>query len=184
MRLFTAVELPADAVEHLRQLQDSLRATIPGVRWTPPGNLHITLKFLGETPDALAPELCAAMSSVAAEAMELYVANLIFFPPRGSIRIVAAGLGGDAGAMGELFSRVQNAAALLGFPRETRAYHPHITLARAKNPLHAALREAIETQRASLNLPGPRFTTSGFTLFESRLTNTSATYMPLFRRHI
>ncbi len=182
MRLFTAIELPTEAVTHLQHLVDSLRPIIPGVRWTAADNLHITLKFLGEMPEPQVPALCEALKQMTLEPASLRVADIICFPPHGPVRILAGGLDGDVEAIGRLFACVEEAAAQLGFPRETRGYRPHITLARARHPLRAVVRQTLEEQRYQLILPGPTFTTSGFTLFESRLSNAGATYVPLLHR--
>ncbi|MGA2501143.1 MAG: RNA 2',3'-cyclic phosphodiesterase [Tepidisphaeraceae bacterium] len=184
MRLFTAVELPVEALQHLRRLQDSLRPLLPGVRWTAPDNLHITLKFLGETPDTRVNGLCEALKLVALEPAELHVAGLTCFPPRGPVRIIAAELEGDVEAIVRLFTRVEEAAVQLGFPREGRQYHPHITLARARYPVHAGVRGTLAQPPGHPGLPGPKFTTSGFTLFESRLSAAGATYVPLLHRNL
>ena len=183
MRLFTAVELPTEAVKHLQRLQDALRPIIPGIRWTAPDQLHITLKFLGETPETQVHDLCEALKQVTLEPAELCVADIICFPPRGPVRILAAGLDGDVESIGRLFTRIEEITTDFGFPRETRPYHPHITLARARNPLHATVRQSLDQQRSNLSLPGPTVATSGFTLFESRLSNAGATYVPLLHRH-
>ncbi len=176
MRLFTAVELPERVAEHLRCMQDLLRPAVRGVRWTSPANMHLTLKFLGQTPEDRVAGLCQALGEVAVAKMSLKVVSCLCFPPRGAVRIIGAGLGGDTGALGNLYARIEETVAPLGFARETRAYQPHITLARARDRLDGGVRRALNSMVAAV-LPGPAFDVAGFALLESRLTSAGAEYV-------
>src|SRR3989304_10104260 len=63
LRLFVAIDLPEDVRESLGRLQNDLRRhDLPSLRWTRPEGVHITLKFLGETPASSLPALEAALA--------------------------------------------------------------------------------------------------------------------------
>lgn len=109
----------------------SLRTRLRGLRWTSPQGWHLTLRFLGAAvPDALA-SLEAPLRNAAARcpAGEAGFSGLGVFPPRGAARILWLGTSVSA-AVVELQSACEAAAVAAGFPPETRAFRPHITLGR------------------------------------------------------
>src|SRR5579863_5293221 len=98
MRLFVAIELPENIRLHLAKMQEALKPIFGG-KWTKPQQLHITLKFLGETPDAQLPELIDALSEVELDTeILLQTKGVLFLPPHGPVRIVAAGFEDVGGA--------------------------------------------------------------------------------------
>jgi 2'-5' RNA ligase len=138
MRLFVALELDertraALARAHVPDASPGVR-----VRRVAPRNLHLTLKFLGEVEEARLPDvtsvLCAA--SLATKPFDLVVRGVGAFPPHGAPRVIWAGCAGGAELDG-LQRRVEDALATLGFPRDDRPFHPHVTLARIDGRLRA-----------------------------------------------
>jgi 2'-5' RNA ligase len=94
---------------------------------------HVTLKFLGDTPIASVPEIAKRMATVANEldAFELELMGTGAFPHWGRPQVVWVGLSPKE-ALQNLAARLENDLEPLGFPKESRAYHPHLTLARIK----------------------------------------------------
>lgn len=91
MRLFIAIELPQHIRLYLIRMQEALRPVFGG-KWTRPAQLHITLKFLGETPDAQLPDLIGVLSEVELDTeILLQSKGVLYLPPHGPVRIVAAG---------------------------------------------------------------------------------------------
>ena len=180
MRLFIALELPDVALRHLERLTDALRPVAPGASFARPGNLHLTLKFLGESPDESVPGLCTALESISAGELMLRANETLCFPPRGSIRIIGASVESTSGDILALQSDIESACHGLGYPRENRAFRPHVTLARACRPLPQALRARLQTAAEPL-LSGPAFTVSEFALIQSVLDSRGAQYTPLAR---
>jgi 2'-5' RNA ligase len=136
MRLFVAVTLGADIEARATAAMAELQAMAPQARWVRPEGLHLTLSFLGEVAAERLPELREALSGVATHhaPFTLSVAGGGGFGSPRHPRVLWAGIGGDTAALGALQAEVAAALEPLGFPRETRAYTAHLTLARAKHP--------------------------------------------------
>jgi len=148
--LFVAI-WPGDLLrKSLRGLQDDLRKRCPGVRWTPPEQLHITVKFLGEVEDQRVPEIVAGLEKAAAlcKPFDLRVVNAGCFPPRGDVRIVWAGVEDAAGVVAGCAGVVDAALEVVGFSRESRAFSAHITIGRVREDRSSGrLREFVESAK-------------------------------------
>jgi 2'-5' RNA ligase len=193
MRLFTAIELPASVRNHLaglarawaenwnEELLGLSHNEYPRVSWVRPENLHVTLKFLGEVPEPDVPRVCEALSDCAfSEPMRLNVDHIECLPPRGPVRVIAAGVGGDVGRLILLHREIEDACGKIGFAPESREYRPHITLARAKVPLPRHVRESLSAA-GGRHVPVPAFDVREFVLMESRLRPQGAEYLPVAR---
>lgn len=123
-RLFTAVELPEDVKDRLGDLEKPL----PGAKWVPTDDLHITLRFLGDVEGRIERELCEFLAGIDADAFELRLADLGVFGGN-EPRIIWAGVA-DNPALEALARANERAARAAGLPPENRAYKPHVTLAR------------------------------------------------------
>lgn len=140
MRLFTGISVEHAVIPRLAELHAA--ATL---KWTPPTNLHITTKFIGEWPDGRLTELKAALAGVARpEALTITVMGFECFP--GGLFAAVA----NSASLFTLHRATEDALEPLGCARETRPWWPHITLARLNGPVPAGLRETI----ASMDLPG------------------------------
>ena len=180
MRLFIAIELPEEVRNHLAGLAKRLEAASTE-RWGLPAqhmsrisftrreNLHVTVKFLGEVDERRVAEVCGALSDVSiGPAHPLVAERAELLPPRGPVRVIAVGLGGDVATLQRLYEEVDRRCASLGFASERRPYRAHITIARARNPLPNSLRgPAAET--LGKVLPGTPFAATEFVLMHSQL---------------
>ena len=135
MRCFLAIELSADVREQLGQLQKRLRALDRAVRWTRPDQIHLTLKFLGDVPDADVSSMCDAAAEVARRfpPFELRISGTGCFPPGGPARIVWVGIDGPPQPLVECHRACEETYARLGFEPEGRAYTPHLTVGRVRD---------------------------------------------------
>ena len=105
---------------------------LEGVRWVPPENMHLTLKFLGETDPALLPGIAAALKRTAASVAGYgyRLKGLGVFPNLSRPRVIWAGLQEGRLETEALFSRLEEELAPLGVAREGRQYFPHLSLGR------------------------------------------------------
>jgi PncC family amidohydrolase len=121
MRLFVAVHLSQEIRDGLASLQDRLRRAQADVSWVKPANLHITLKFLGETEpkrlESIGSELTEAARSAAPFSLAVAGGYVRWPHPR----VVWAGGGG--GAPAEALPACRKLARL-GFPKERRRFWP------------------------------------------------------------
>jgi 2'-5' RNA ligase len=112
-----------------------LRSDSDGLRWTAPESWHITLQFLGNTPEYAC--IVARVGELQSSPVPVQLEGLGFFERAG---VFFAGVKLTA-ELGTLQQRVTAATGHCGFIPETRPYHPHITLARSKSKGAKALRE-------------------------------------------
>lgn len=127
-RLFVAIDVP----EAQRRLLSLLCAGLPGARWVPGEQLHLTLRFIGEVDGGLFRDAHEALLSVRSPCFELRLEGLGHFPPRGAPRVVWAGLAASE-HLRRLRAGVERALSQAGLPPEGRKFHAHVTLARLKN---------------------------------------------------
>jgi RNA 2',3'-cyclic 3'-phosphodiesterase len=143
---------------------ERLRPLAGGVGWVATDNLHLTLKFLGAVDGDRIEAIRAALDRAARgiHGFDFAVQGLGAFPSLTRPRVIWAGITGasahptgasahptSAPALAELAERVEHELGELGFPREARAFSPHITLGRVReprsNPKLAAVLEAART---------------------------------------
>jgi RNA 2',3'-cyclic 3'-phosphodiesterase len=131
VRAFLALDLDPSALERLRALIESLRGTLPGVRWARPEGLHLTLRFLGATEEERARRVLERVepAAAAAPASILPLGPLGLFPGRGAPRVLWVGLALPS-PLRALQQACEEAARAEGFPPEERAFSPHLTLGR------------------------------------------------------
>jgi 2'-5' RNA ligase len=130
MRIFVALDIPAEVRTRLTEYMEGARALAPDARWARVEGLHVTLKFVGEISDARVPEMKNALASVKAAPFAVRFGGVGFFPNARGARVFWAGVeGGDE--LSRLASAVDAALAKLGIAREEKPFHPHLTLARA-----------------------------------------------------
>ncbi|HVN05564.1 MAG TPA: RNA 2',3'-cyclic phosphodiesterase [Bryobacteraceae bacterium] len=176
MRLFTGLDLPAEVIANLHHLLDQLRPTAR-IKWSPPENLHITTRFIGEWPQERLDELKAALAGMPAPpAIPVQVHKLGFFPNPHSPRVFWAGVEA-APALEALAAETDCALDRLGLPAEGRPFRPHLTLARIKEPV--PLQKLREKIAALPSLEFGSFTAGRFFLYLSHRTSAGSVYTKL-----
>jgi RNA 2',3'-cyclic 3'-phosphodiesterase len=177
MRLFVAVDIPEDVRSALAALATRLRAACPKARWVRTEGLHVTLKFIGEISDSKVSEIKSALGSVAPHApIEIRFRGVGFFPNARRPRVFWAGV--EAGPeLAPLALAVEDTLHPLAIARETRAFSPHLTLARFDPP------RPVEELLAAIETCGPlefgNATASEFHLYQSVLKRGGAEYTRL-----
>jgi 2'-5' RNA ligase len=133
VRLFVAVNLPDAEIARLAAVLATFSASDLPFRWVAAESIHITLKFLGEVPDARVTEIGAALRRAAAGVAPFDVAIGGFgaFGARSRPRVLWVGVAAPP-ALHELQERVEAQIEPLGYPREQRDFSPHLTIGRLK----------------------------------------------------
>jgi 2'-5' RNA ligase len=134
MRLFTAIDIP-DAIKlRLSTLLDRLRP-LAKLAWSSVENLHITTKFIGEWPEERLEQIRQALAAVPSPgSLEIVVRGLGWFPNDRNPRVLWAGI--ETGErLRTLALDTERSLAAVGVPVEDKDFHPHLTLARRRNPV-------------------------------------------------
>ncbi|MCB1882503.1 MAG: RNA 2',3'-cyclic phosphodiesterase [Geminicoccaceae bacterium] len=161
-RLFVAIPMPGEAAPPIGRLARGL----PDARWTPLGDLHLTLRFLGEVDHDTFCEIGEALAGITLPPFDLALKGIGQFPPRGPLRHLWVGVEPSDG-LERLKRRVDRAAASAGVPPESRKWLPHVTVARFRYPPPEA-RLGDWLRNRSLFRAEP-FPVSAFCLYSSRL---------------
>ncbi|WP_456385407.1 RNA 2',3'-cyclic phosphodiesterase [Desulfolithobacter sp.] len=127
-RLFVAIDLPADITTGLGDISCGL----PGARWVPPDQLHLTLRFIGDVDGGVFADVREVLAGVRSQSFSLRIKGVGFFPPRKRPRVIWAGIE-SSDELILLQKRVENTLVACGLAPEGRKFSPHITLARLKN---------------------------------------------------
>jgi len=180
-RLFAAIDIAPVVMATLGGQARRVRALAPEARWAALDAGHLTLAFLGATPDerveAIAGALGEAVSAHRPFALGLAGCGVFGGPRRP--RVLWAGVRGDAGALHGLQRAVDAALRAAGCPLEARPFHPHLTLARARTPRgDPALAAAA---RALDGLDAGTWTVADLALYESHLGRGGARHEALRR---
>jgi RNA 2',3'-cyclic 3'-phosphodiesterase len=154
----------------------ALMGGIQGARWQDDGQLHITLRFIGEVERPVAEEVALALGQVHYPPIEVALAGVGIFDKQGRPNAVWAGIR-PPDALAGLHRKIDQALIRLGLAPEGRAYLPHITLARMN-------RSAGSTDRfleAHAGLSSAPFLLDHFLLYESQLGQSGASYEAVAR---
>lgn len=176
MRLFTAIDFPPRVKTLLNTFSKSLQAQGVVGNFTRSNNLHLTLAFLGETPQTAAIQ--QVMSGISTPAFSLTLCGLGRFRRRGG-DILWVGLEKDSGfsQLQSLQQELQQALKPLGFPPDTRPYNPHITLGRK---IH--LPSNFSFSQAEQSLGSIAFSVPSIHLVRSYFVDGILTYTSLFEQ--
>jgi 2'-5' RNA ligase len=136
IRAFVAIHLPDSMRLVLGEEIATLQRRIPedAVRWVRPNGIHLTLRFLGDVPPWEIEKAKSVVESVAKNhpPFTFEVGTLGCFPNRHRPRVIWVGVHEPSGLLAELHSDLENQFEHLGFEREDRPFHPHLTLGRTK----------------------------------------------------
>lgn len=135
IRVFIAVKLPDHVTGWLSQIQEELKACRLPVQWTRAGNIHLTLKFLGEIAPQDAASVCQAVdaSVVGVRPMEIFAQGVGVFPGVKRPRVLWTGISGRTDLLGYLQQHMDATLNKLGFPKDERAFTGHLTIGRFKS---------------------------------------------------
>lgn len=162
-RLFTALVPPATVQAELAEVA----APLSGVRWTPAENIHLTLRFIGETGDAKAERYAESLARVRVEPFILPVGGVGLFPARGPAKVLWAGVGHGHTRLYQLRKQVDEALLAVDAGLAMPGFHPHFTLGRVDADYDSReLAHFLDRHKA---LEAPPFRVTEFRLLASEL---------------
>lgn len=179
VRAFLAFEMPRHVHDSLAVKLGELRPALPRARWVRPEGIHLTVKFLGESPreeiDALGDEIQGLLTTTPPVVVSLGGSG--FFPSARRPRV--AWVGGRAEGAEGVVNMVEEAASRRGWEAERRGWSPHLTVARLREPWPPAAVERFLAWGGTLVFEP--FACGELVLFSSRLQPGGAVYTPLWR---
>ncbi len=181
IRTFIAIELNDDLRRALARTQAQFQRerAAQAVRWVAPASIHLTLKFLGDTPVAQIPALTDALRAacVGVAPFTLTLAGAGAFPNTRKPNVVWIGVTGQAHVAAQLARQIEDACAALGLAREARPFTPHLTLGRLKRDAAPTERRAVgeEIERAHIATLG-MLRVERVSLMQSDLRPTGSVY--------
>jgi len=179
MRTFIAIDLDSQLKKNLEALIDEFRPNGKNIRWVNAEAMHLTLKFLGEIADQDVSPIATALENIV-KSYRHFTLKLqgtgVFPPGKKDPRVLWVGVQGDP-SLKVLQEDIESAMEKLGFAREKREFHPHLTLGRVKFPscLESLLLELEKRQNAAYGEMQVR----KVTFFKSTLRPSGAEYSVL-----
>jgi RNA 2',3'-cyclic 3'-phosphodiesterase len=199
-RTFIAIELPPDVRARVAQHIARLRREVPDVRasWSREDNLHLTLKFLGNVPVADTPKVSDAVerATKTVSSFQLTFSGCGTFPPHGRPGVLWIGAGSarilpadsvrrpalsGAANLERLFNSIETELAEAGFARETRQFHPHLTIARLR---HSQGARPLAELHQNLGFTPIAFDVSEVVVFRSELLREGSKHTAISRHKL
>ncbi len=180
IRSFIAIDLPPAFLDAIDSLQDELKHSTKGIRWVRSGNIHLTLKFLGDVPSGLLDELGDILTSACRThaPFELSMGKPGGFPNIERPRVIWLGLEGELDRLDALSQNIESGCLSAGLAEEKRSFHPHLTLGRVKDWRKASSTLADLFSRTK-EVSSGTFTVNAVHLYKSDLTRDGAVYTKL-----
>jgi 2'-5' RNA ligase len=150
----------------VRAALSAVAQPLPGVNWIPAGQLHLTLRFLGDVPCALHEAMFERLGKVAVAPFILPVEGLGTFPPNRPARVLWAGVGHGHPRLFQLRQRVDDALLAAGLELDVRTFQPHATLARCTESAAESVNRWLRGHR---DFAAPPFRVQGFDVYASEL---------------
>jgi RNA 2',3'-cyclic 3'-phosphodiesterase len=176
-RTFLAVPLPASLQQRIAALQTELSGALPGIRWTRPDTIHLTLRFFGAANTDDLEKIRSSMLSVKlrVDSFQVDVLGLGAFPGRRHPRVIWLGLTPEE-PLRALQHACEDELGRVGIPAESRVFAPHLTIGRCReHGPDLAVLHAAQVNRGAGRLPVERLV-----LFASHLLADGARHTPLF----
>jgi 2'-5' RNA ligase len=186
LRLFCAIEMPPDlrarAAAHVARLRAAVEPAPLKVGWEREEKLHVTLKFFGDVSHARLDALTRAVARTAARshAFAAQLGGCGVFPTPSRPHVLWLGIADEAGALATLQRNLEDECAAEKFARDTRTFHPHVTVARVR-AINSAARQ-LARRHLEAQFEPVKFRINELILMRSELGARGSTY-PIISRH-
>ena len=182
IRTFAAIELSSSIKErietHIKTLRSAVLEANPS--WTRVENIHLTLKFFGDVEETRIKRIAKAASKAVdtLAPFDISISNTGAFPKLSQPRVLWIGIEDKTGQLSKLQNRLEEECVLEGFEKEVRAFRPHLTIARIRNPEGA--RRLAEVNK-ELGFGPMKLTVAELVIFRSELSSKGSKYTALSR---
>ncbi|MCP4022560.1 MAG: RNA 2',3'-cyclic phosphodiesterase [Desulfobacteraceae bacterium] len=180
MRVFIALFLPEYIRLFLKKLQTDIKSQGFKASWPRVGNMHLTLKFLGNMDINEISTITSTMSEAANDCSKvtLKAAGIGLFPSIKKARIIWSGIQGQTDVLQNNHTVLEKLLEINGFKKEKKRFHPHFTLARLKKPISPKV--LVKLIQQYQNYQSEDFNVESMGLYQSDLTSSGAVYTKLF----
>jgi 2'-5' RNA ligase len=175
LRCFIAIETPESVKEIIGNIMDILTKTDADVKWVPYENIHITLKFLGNTDEALITPIKNALCKKLLPYKPFYIkiTDIGYFPGSRRPRVIWLGIE-ESEVLGKLHSDINNEMVFFGYEEEKRKFSPHFTIGRVRS--QKRIQEMIKTMNEFSTPSFEDIEIRNITLMKSELNPAGAKY--------
>ena len=183
--MFCAFELPETLRARINQHSQRVREAVPeaAASWSRPDNIHLTVKFFGNVDHERVSVIPAAAARAVKEfsPIRIEVGKTGVFPRPSRPQVLWIGIDDPSHALADLHKQLENQFAREGFPKEDRAFKPHLTIARIRKPHNsdrlAEVHLATEFSSVAIEL-------SELVLFRSELSSKGSKYTAISRHRL
>jgi RNA 2',3'-cyclic 3'-phosphodiesterase len=184
-RLFCAFELPQALRRSIAEHSQRVREALPdaAASWSKPENIHLTVKFFGNVDQAKVPVISAAATRVAKEfsPIRIEVGKTGVFPRPSRPQVLWIGLADALGALAKFQQTLEDEFAREGFPKEDRAFKPHLTIARIRKPQNA---DQLANVHLRMEFSPVEIVLRQLVLFRSELSSKGSQYTSVSRHRL
>ncbi|OHB74303.1 MAG: 2'-5' RNA ligase [Planctomycetes bacterium RBG_16_41_13] len=176
VRLFIAIEITDAVREKVSHFQNDLKKASADVKWVAPENLHITLKFIGNTDEEKIDEIVDVIhqSVIEIKPFDIYYSGAGTFPAGKYPRVIFAGAMDSSGALASIYERLNRQLTELGIPYDEHTFDAHITVGRVKT--HKNIKKLMECVHSYREFTFGQENIDHLVLMKSDLTREGAIY--------
>jgi 2'-5' RNA ligase len=183
--MFCAFELPENLRtqinEHAKNVRDAVSDA--AASWSRPENIHLTVKFFGNVEQERIPAISAAAERIVKQfsPVQIEVGSTGVFPRPSRPQVLWIGINDPSHGLAKLQQQLEDEFAREGFAKEDRAFRPHLTIARIRNPHNAA---RIAQAHLEMNFNTVELTLDELVLFRSELGSKGSKYTSISRHRL
>ena len=135
IRAFIAIDLPDEVKEALKRVQEELKKSPVKASWPKVESMHLTVRFIGDIDAGIIEDVTAALEDAACGVggFELRTDGLGGFPSLDRPRVLWIGIE-ESPELRLLYEKIEKRLEAIGFERDKKGFHPHITICRIQNP--------------------------------------------------
>jgi 2'-5' RNA ligase len=170
IRAFIAIELNKEIQQFLCNIQNDFKKLRPDVKWVRPENIHLTLRFLGNIDQEHINNIknILIQTSQKHSIFDIELSDIGAFPKKEFPRVIWVGIGKNKDRLTRIAAELEEEIQKIGIPKESREFHPHITIGRVRSNLNRSC--LIDKLKNAAITDKPLYLVERLTLFKSTLT--------------